>query len=83
LECIAKRTRPRTDGEEGLRVLTVLNCCQESLEKGKASLVQVAFARKVNGKMEIYVVQANGDEMRPLFALEGNQSYPRWSPRLH
>ena len=42
LECIAKRTRPRTDGEEGLRVLTVLNCCQESLEKGKASLVQVA-----------------------------------------
>ncbi|XCN73783.1 MAG: Gfo/Idh/MocA family oxidoreductase [Candidatus Electrothrix aestuarii] len=42
LDCIATRKQPRTDGEEGLRVLTVLNCCQESLEKGNASLIQVA-----------------------------------------
>ncbi|RWX46751.1 UDP-2-acetamido-3-amino-2,3-dideoxy-glucuronate N-acetyltransferase [Candidatus Electrothrix aarhusensis] len=41
LDCIAKRSRPRTDGEEGLRVLTVLNCCQESLEKGNTALVPV------------------------------------------
>jgi UDP-2-acetamido-3-amino-2,3-dideoxy-glucuronate N-acetyltransferase len=33
MECIEKRSRPRTDGEEGLRVLQVLNRCQESLEK--------------------------------------------------
>ncbi len=32
LNCIKNRTTPRTDGEEGLRVLKVLNRCQESLE---------------------------------------------------
>ena len=31
LECVRARTRPRTDGEEGLRVLTVLQQCQEAL----------------------------------------------------
>ncbi len=31
LECIRTRQRPRTDGEEGLRVLTVLQQCQEAL----------------------------------------------------
>ncbi len=33
LGCIRDRSTPRTDGEEGLRVLQVLNRCQESLEK--------------------------------------------------
>ncbi|MFZ5765141.1 MAG: Gfo/Idh/MocA family oxidoreductase [Thermodesulfobacteriota bacterium] len=33
LHCIASRQAPRTDGDEGLRVLRVLNCCQESLEQ--------------------------------------------------
>ena len=32
LECIEKRERPRTDGNEGLRVLQILNYCQEALE---------------------------------------------------
>ncbi|MBI3610059.1 MAG: Gfo/Idh/MocA family oxidoreductase [Nitrospirae bacterium] len=32
LECIRTRNRPTTDGEEGLRVLTVLQQCQEALE---------------------------------------------------
>jgi len=32
LLCIESRRSPRTDGEEGLRVLTVLNACQKSLE---------------------------------------------------
>jgi UDP-2-acetamido-3-amino-2,3-dideoxy-glucuronate N-acetyltransferase len=31
LECIRTGTRPRTDGEEGLRVLSVLQRCQEAL----------------------------------------------------
>jgi UDP-2-acetamido-3-amino-2,3-dideoxy-glucuronate N-acetyltransferase len=35
LECIETRRQPRTDGEEGLRVLTVLNACQASLEQEK------------------------------------------------
>lgn len=45
---------------------------------------QIAFSRKVNGKkMQIYIVQANGQGMHRLFTLKGNQSYPRWSPPLH
>jgi UDP-2-acetamido-3-amino-2,3-dideoxy-glucuronate N-acetyltransferase len=33
LECIATRETPRTDGHEGVRVLTVLRQCQDALEK--------------------------------------------------
>ncbi|MBF0192599.1 MAG: Gfo/Idh/MocA family oxidoreductase [Magnetococcales bacterium] len=32
LECMTTRRAPRTDGSEGLRVLTVLNACQKSME---------------------------------------------------
>ncbi len=32
LECVRTRSRPRTDGEEAVRVLTVLQQCQEALE---------------------------------------------------
>ena len=32
LHCVQTRTPPRTDGREGLRVLRVLNACQQSLE---------------------------------------------------
>lgn len=35
IECIETRQTPRTDGEEGLRVLNVLNACQESLDQEK------------------------------------------------
>lgn len=34
VECIRLRATPKTDGEEGLRVLRVLNACQISLELG-------------------------------------------------
>lgn len=33
LGCVQHRTPPRTDGREGLRVLTVLQLCQQALEK--------------------------------------------------
>ncbi len=33
LECIRTRQKPRTDGEEGLRVLQVLEACQHSLDQ--------------------------------------------------
>lgn len=32
LECVRERKSPRTNGEEGLRVLKVLQCCQRSLQ---------------------------------------------------
>jgi len=35
IECIQSRQKPRTDGEEGLKVLRVLNACQASLEHEK------------------------------------------------
>ncbi len=35
LECISSRNKPRTDGQEGLRVLQVLNACQSSMEEEK------------------------------------------------
>jgi len=44
LECIQTRQTPRTDGQEGLRVLTVLQRCQESLE-GKAATIGPATVR--------------------------------------
>jgi len=34
LECVRTGSRPRTDGEEGLRVLSVLQRCQAVLEEG-------------------------------------------------
>jgi UDP-2-acetamido-3-amino-2,3-dideoxy-glucuronate N-acetyltransferase len=34
LDCIETRRRPKTDGENGLRVLEVLGLCQRSLEEG-------------------------------------------------
>lgn len=34
IECVEKRLTPRTDGREGLRVLRVLQACQESMVSG-------------------------------------------------
>jgi len=36
LECVATRAGPRTNGEEGLRVLRVLNACQRAMESGRS-----------------------------------------------
>lgn len=33
LECVKNRKTPRTDGEEGLKILKILNSCQESIIK--------------------------------------------------
>ena len=33
LKCLATRRRPDTDGEEGIRVLEILEACQESLDR--------------------------------------------------
>ncbi|UCG67387.1 MAG: Gfo/Idh/MocA family oxidoreductase [Deltaproteobacteria bacterium] len=47
LECITNNSQPRTGGPEGLKVLTVLQACQESLErKGKIVPVSPPSDRK-------------------------------------
>jgi TolB protein len=43
---------------------------------------QIAFSRRRNGKQEICAVNKNGSNLRVLFKLKGNQSYPQWSRRL-
>jgi UDP-2-acetamido-3-amino-2,3-dideoxy-glucuronate N-acetyltransferase len=37
LDCVSQRTRPRTDGEEALRVLNVLERCQQGMDRSTAS----------------------------------------------
>ena len=46
LECIATRRTPRTDGREGLSVLTVLNACQASLDQEKKIILAEDPAKK-------------------------------------
>jgi len=41
LDCIRRRERPRTDGEEGLKVLRILEACQRSLEN-QGQVIEVA-----------------------------------------
>lgn len=49
IDCIKTREIPRTDGEEGLRVLRVLNCCQASLEEErKINLSGVSLDSKIS-----------------------------------
>jgi len=45
LECIQTRETPRTNGEEALRVLRVLNACQTALEQGGPAFVDTSPAR--------------------------------------
>ena len=42
LECVRSRSAPVTDGEEGLRVLTVLQQCQEALESSARQAARTA-----------------------------------------
>jgi UDP-2-acetamido-3-amino-2,3-dideoxy-glucuronate N-acetyltransferase len=44
LECVESRRPPRTNGEEGLRVLTVLQQCQSALQPGPSSVSAPAKA---------------------------------------
>lgn len=49
LESVRSRRRPRTDGEEGLRVLSVLQRCQEALEEQSSGGTK-ATVRKADPK---------------------------------
>lgn len=46
LECIKTRRRPRTDGEEGLRVLGVLQQCQEALDPRPRAVIPPRVTRR-------------------------------------
>lgn len=66
IECIRLRSRPKTDGEEGLRVLKVLNACQISLEShGKPIMLQGVSVR---GKQYFVHPSAIVDELSDIGA---------------
>jgi len=46
IDCVARRSPPRTDGEEGLRVLKVLNACQKSIETDKTVMLSSSHGKE-------------------------------------
>jgi len=48
LECIQTRQNPRTDGHEGLRVLTVLQQCQDAIQESTPNSGKVAPLQRPN-----------------------------------
>lgn len=60
IDCIVHRKTPRTDAEEGLRVLKVLNACQTALEdKGAGSIPLSAGKTEDYFKHPTAVIDAN------------------------
>jgi len=49
VDCVARNLKPKTDGEEALRVLRVLEACQESLEKEGKSVSLKARSYDTSG----------------------------------
>ena len=43
---------------------------------------QIAFSRRRNSRQEICAMQKNGKDIRVLFDVPGNQSYPQWTVSL-
>ncbi|MEE4353896.1 MAG: Gfo/Idh/MocA family oxidoreductase [Desulfatiglans sp.] len=50
IECVKSGLKPRTDGEEALRVLKVLQACQDSLEQGGAPVLLSKGPGELGGK---------------------------------
>jgi UDP-2-acetamido-3-amino-2,3-dideoxy-glucuronate N-acetyltransferase len=63
LECMRTRSTPRTDGEEGLRVLKVLNACQEALEKQGIVFLGATIAKGRDYHMHESAVVDDGVEI--------------------
>lgn len=56
LECISSRATPRTSGEEGLRVLSVLQECQKSLDRGyNGNFFRTAIARQNIAALDYFI----------------------------
>ena len=56
IECITKNRQPWTDGIEGLKVLTVLQACQESLENNGKIVPVIKLADWRKRKEDIYYI---------------------------
>jgi len=56
IDCIASRKIPRTDGEEGLRTLRILNACQTSMEQEKKVVIVALEEQKAYSAHETAVI---------------------------
>jgi UDP-2-acetamido-3-amino-2,3-dideoxy-glucuronate N-acetyltransferase len=63
LECMHTRSTPRTDGEEGLRVLKVLNACQEALEKQGMIVLEATSTKRPDYSVHDSAVVDDGVEI--------------------
>ena len=54
LDCLKTRKAPKTDGQNGLRVLKVLEACQVSLEKGGAVVPLNSFSNSKTNRNNYY-----------------------------
>jgi UDP-2-acetamido-3-amino-2,3-dideoxy-glucuronate N-acetyltransferase len=59
LECIETGASPRTDGEEGLRVLRILDACQRSLEAGGSTVGLSARTTAAAAKKPYFVHESS------------------------
>ncbi|RPI77441.1 MAG: oxidoreductase [Desulfobacteraceae bacterium] len=55
IDCVVQRIRPKTDGEEALQVLKVLQACQESLENEGRTVQIRKEVRPENVKPDLFV----------------------------
>jgi UDP-2-acetamido-3-amino-2,3-dideoxy-glucuronate N-acetyltransferase len=60
LDCLQTRKRPRTDGENGLRVLQILDLCQRSLQEGGRVL---AFGKETQRDVFIHETACVGESV--------------------
>jgi UDP-2-acetamido-3-amino-2,3-dideoxy-glucuronate N-acetyltransferase len=61
MECIASRKIPRTDGEEGLKVLKILEACEESMKRGLKTTSSKSTEPKSYFVHETAVVDENAE----------------------
>jgi UDP-2-acetamido-3-amino-2,3-dideoxy-glucuronate N-acetyltransferase len=65
LECCRERRKPRTDGQEGLRVLAVLKMAQASLELDGAPVAEIAHAKTESQNPKASEAVAIGHQPEP------------------
>ena len=70
LECILNNGRPLTDGDEGLRVLKILNACQRSLDN-QGSQIQMSFKSQENRPLA-----SGADQVDSIPSSQGFFSHP-------
>lgn len=63
LDCIATRQQPLTDGTEGLRVLRVLNACQEAMKNGANKILMMPEKRPLDYFVHDTAVVDDGAEI--------------------